>query len=112
MDTTSDLLHDPTGRECALAGRKADGHDVPSYCEACYDEILAGRMPTPDSDRELVAYLTGTSDPGEREIRLLETEGLTRSDAQGVAMANHDYTHDPLDCCLCNAQGEHREAAL
>jgi hypothetical protein len=35
-------VHDPSGRECALAGRKAAGHAVDTYCRPCYRDILAG----------------------------------------------------------------------
>lgn len=36
--------HDPSGRACALAGRKAAGHDVgEGYCVPCYADAITKR---------------------------------------------------------------------
>lgn len=47
MNNHTDTTHDPSGRECALAGRKAAGHQVDSYCKACYLDAVS---PLADAD--------------------------------------------------------------
>jgi hypothetical protein len=32
--------HDPSGRLCALAGRRFAGHDTDDYCRLCYADLL------------------------------------------------------------------------
>jgi len=47
--------HDPTGRACALAGRKAAGWDAPGYCEACYLDAIRSRFAEPEWRRRATA---------------------------------------------------------
>lgn len=43
MLQTNEELHDPTGRQCALAGRAADDDTVTDYCHACFAAIMHER---------------------------------------------------------------------